>query len=111
MKNKKGEKGLKYYLRLSRHSWWNVYVDRFPEYWEERRQKERQARLKEAKEYWEFQCRAFAGIDWERIAINFEFLHLRLKEANAFPGAEKWNPRNLFSFFFFGYCFNFSWNM
>ncbi|KAL3518063.1 hypothetical protein ACH5RR_020652 [Cinchona calisaya] len=41
----------------------NVLLRRkFPEYWIERRQKERQDRLKEAKEYWQFQCRTFVGI-------------------------------------------------
>ncbi|XP_027111182.1 E3 ubiquitin-protein ligase NLA isoform X1 [Coffea arabica] len=36
---------------------------KLPEYWDERRQKERKARLEEAKEYWQLQCRAFVGID------------------------------------------------
>ncbi|PON76235.1 Cdk-activating kinase assembly factor [Parasponia andersonii] len=32
-----------------------------PEYWEERFQRERKERLKQAKEHWESQCRAFMG--------------------------------------------------
>lgn len=40
---------------------------KFPEYWVERRQKEREKRIQEAKAYWEFQCRAFVGINWRLI--------------------------------------------
>ncbi|KAL0700574.1 hypothetical protein Bca4012_056696 [Brassica carinata] len=32
------------------------------EYWEERRKTERAERLKQAKEYWDYQCRSFTGI-------------------------------------------------
>nr|GMD25281.1 E3 ubiquitin-protein ligase BAH1-like isoform X1 [Ipomoea batatas] len=34
-----------------------------PEYWKERRHKERKARIQEAKEYWESKHRAFVGIN------------------------------------------------
>ncbi|KAJ4765979.1 hypothetical protein LUZ62_076354 [Rhynchospora pubera] len=33
-----------------------------PEEWEERRQLERLERIRQAKEHWDFQCRAFVGI-------------------------------------------------
>lgn len=36
---------------------------KLPEYWDERRQQERKARVEEAKRYWQLQCRAFVGIN------------------------------------------------
>lgn len=51
---------------------WSLVIDqfflinfggRFPEYWEERRKREKEARILEAKAHWEFQCRAFVGIN------------------------------------------------
>ncbi|KDO60418.1 hypothetical protein CISIN_1g0447081mg, partial [Citrus sinensis] len=38
------------------------YINSCREYWEKRLQIERVERVKQAKEYWENQCRAFMGI-------------------------------------------------
>ncbi|EEF39252.1 probable E3 ubiquitin-protein ligase BAH1-like 1 [Ricinus communis] len=41
----------------------NILLSRScPEYWEQRLQSERVERIRQAKEHWEFQCRAFMGV-------------------------------------------------
>ncbi|VFQ68636.1 unnamed protein product [Cuscuta campestris] len=41
----------------------NILLSRScPDYWEERIQCERVERVKQAKEHWEYQCRAFMGV-------------------------------------------------
>lgn len=40
----------------------NQYFYRCKEYWEQRLRMERKERVKQVKEHWETQCRAFVGI-------------------------------------------------